>query len=84
MGLFVLSTSNFLDAGISAMQKCWPWSLSIPVEGLGVGNTVWLSLQSYNAKLLAMALSILVGVGLGITVISGPKMFSQPKQLSQC
>ena len=44
--------------------------------------TVWLRLQSYNVKLLTIVL-VYSGRGLGITVIFGPKLFFQPKQLSQ-
>ena len=51
--------------------------------GTGVGNTVQLRLQSYHVKLLAMVLIYSSGVGLGITVIFGPKHFSQPRQLSR-
>ena len=50
----------------------------------GFRNTVWLRLQSYNVKLMAIVLVYPGGgVGLGITVNFGPKLFSKSKQLSR-
>ena len=46
-----------------------------------VHTSVWLRLQSYNVKLLAMV-HVYSGLGVfGITVTFSPKFFSQPKQI---
>ena len=45
-----------------------------------VWSTVWIRVQSYKVKLLAMVLVYSSGRRLGIAVMFGPKLFSHPKQ----